>query len=750
MTHREEFYRAILNAMSTGFTLYKIVRGPEGDADCEFIEVNPAFEALAGLKKEDIIGKTATEILPGINDDTGNLISQCGEAALQGKSTGFDHYSEPLKKWFHASAFSPAEGYLAILFNNAGHLNESPETPSKYARLMGAREERVLELKSTVNDLLKELGRPPLYRTTADTGVERHYLKSLYDTVLAGSGASMENSGTPEMGRVWDLAFNMMEDAEAARKDAEKKTEKTKQYAMELEFKNREIEDARKQAEAANIAKNSFLANMGHEIRTPLNAVIGFSDLLSSMVTDSQQKNYTDAVKKAGLALLALINDILDLTKIEAGKLDITRETVNPVFILNDLQQMFRGRIKTKNLEFFMDIPKDLPPALLLDDVRLKQILYNLLDNAVKFTHTGRILLSTEFIPNAGDPSKITLTFSVQDTGKGIPQKDMPGIFDAFKQLDGESTRQYDGTGLGLAIVKRLVEMMNGRVSVTSTVDSGSIFKITLRDVDVVDAVETPVKQALTAVQDTQDMESVTFPKARVLVVDDIKSNRFLLQTFLSKFNLETSEAENGKAALEHVKESRPDLIFMDIMMPVMDGHKAAKLLKTSTETRSIPLIALTAATRSYERDKIKESGFDGFLPKPVEMPMLFRELLRHLPYSLREKNEEHHPTALSPNGGEKHGPVRDVHNLVRSLETELQPLWEEIRGAVDMDEVEAFAKKLKSLAQRHDARVFVSYAGSLLDFAQNFDIENIQGILKKFPALMENLPKTGEPPAHK
>jgi len=241
------------------------------------------------------------------------------------------------------------------------------------------------------------------------------------------------------------------------------------------------LKQAKEAAEAANRAKSEFLANMSHEIRTPLNAVIGFSDLLSSQINSDKQKNYLSSIKKAGKTLLSLINDILDLSKIEAGRLEIQSETINPILIFTELEQIFALKIAEKRLEFIIDI--DLPATLVLDQTRLRQVLFNLLGNAIKFTEQGDIKLSAHIRSQENDSRKVDLIIAVADTGIGIPKDQQNVIFEYFQQQDGQTTRKYGGTGLGLAITKRLVEMMNGQISVRS--EQGSVFEITLRDVEV-------------------------------------------------------------------------------------------------------------------------------------------------------------------------------------------------------------------------------------------------------------------------
>ncbi|MCP4624143.1 MAG: hypothetical protein GY850_11490, partial [bacterium] len=281
------------------------------------------------------------------------------------------------------------------------------------------------------------------------------------------------------------------------------------------------------EADAASHAKSEFLANMSHEIRTPLNAVLGFSDLLKKLVSDNRQKSYLDSIASSGKNLLTLINDILDLSKIEAGNLELQYEAVDIKAVIKEMQNTFAPRIDEKGLVLSVKWPAEIPELLLLDEVRLRQILFNVIGNAVKFTDSGSIVLSIFAVALDLPEPAVDLRIAVEDTGIGIAPESIDLIFDAFKQQDGQSARIYGGTGLGLTISKRLVEMLGGTLSVESRPGGGSCFCVALPEVACVQGV--PVFSEL---DDSLDVDAIHFDSALMLVVDDIEINRRLVKEY--------------------------------------------------------------------------------------------------------------------------------------------------------------------------------------------------------------------------
>ena len=375
-------------------------------------------------------------------------------------------------------------------------------------------------------------------------------------------------------------------------------------------------ETATKIAEDAVKAKQQFLSNMSHEIRTPMNAIIGFTKVILKTELTVKQKEYLNAIKQSGNALIVLINDILDLAKVDAGKMVFEKIPFKLESSISSMIHLFETKIEEKNLKLVREYDRKIPEVLLGDPVRLHQVILNLVSNAVKFTNNGKITVSTRLL-NADD-GKVNIEFSVSDTGIGIAENKIDSIFENFQQASSGTSRLYGGTGLGLAIVKQLVEAQKGTILVESKVDIGSTFKFTLCFQKTDELAESA----------TELLELDTKLKnIKVLVVEDMALNQLLMKTLLDDFGFERDIAANGKIAIEKLTEKDYDIILMDLQMPEMNGFEATEYIRNKMKS-NIPIIALTADVTTVDLAKCKAVGMNDYIAKPVDERILYSKIL--------------------------------------------------------------------------------------------------------------------------
>jgi PAS domain S-box-containing protein len=493
----------------------------------------------------------------------------------------------------------------------------------------------------------------------------------------------------------------------------------------------KELVEARQQAESANRAKSEFLANMSHEIRTPLNAVLGFAELLKERLADQPQvMDYVESINTGGRSLLGLINDILDLSKIEAGRIEIHKEPINPRKIFEEVKQIFSQKIHSKGLVLDMQLDNNMPEALELDHTRIRQILFNLVGNAIKFTSEGKITITaiTHGKPKPGN--LIDFTFEVSDTGLGIPRKQQRIIFDAFRQQEGQSTQKYGGTGLGLTITKRLVEIMNGEISVESKIAKGSTFRVLLSKVKVVEPME---EERITP---THILQQVIFKGSKVLLAEDKLSNQKLFHAFLASYNLEIINATDGQAAVEMCHKHNPEIIFMDLRMPVMDGFEAAKIIRRDIQSKHIPIVALSASLfKNYHPDEVHL--FNDILQKPVSKHGIVNTLIKYLPYDTDiEKTED---TMLFAGDGADDEIVNifssknDDNTFNETYKKTIIPKVAELLEFVDIDAANSLVTDLQALGDKFAMPELIKFAERFkqcLSAYQTSKIENMLNIL--------------------
>lgn len=398
------------------------------------------------------------------------------------------------------------------------------------------------------------------------------------------------------------------------------------------------LQNEKDDVENLSIAKEQFLASMSHEIRTPLNGIIGFTKiLLRNGGFTEKQKHQMKAIKTSSDILLVLINDILDLSKIEAGKMTIESTELKLVDLVDSILDTFEIRFKEKSLIIKKYFDRKIPPFLLGDPIRINQILLNILSNSVKFTDQGgEINIKVSLLKE--DDEQIDVQFVLSDTGIGIASEKLETIFEPFVQSDEDTTRKYGGTGLGLGIVKKLVGLMNGSISVESGLGKGSTFKF------VIPFKKTNDKELFEfEVAHINPNEKKSLGKLKVLLVEDIRVNQFLAQTILHDFGFESDTAENGQVAIEFLEKNDYDIILMDLMMPIMNGYEATTFIRTQlkSEKSKIPILALTADVSKYDLEKCIEVGMNDYVLKPINEIDLLNKIYKLVSESKTKKNEK-------------------------------------------------------------------------------------------------------------
>ena len=403
---------------------------------------------------------------------------------------------------------------------------------------------------------------------------------------------------------------------------------------------------AKEQAVQASKAKSDFLANMSHEIRTPLHAIIGITSLLLKENKSDDQKKHLNILKFSSENLLTLINDILDFSKIEAGKVELEATSFRLKDLIESLQQSFTFQAKEKQIDFIIDYDEDIPPTMIGDPVRLNQILNNLVSNALKFTKEGSVKLNVKLLNETEEQASVS--FKIKDTGIGIPKDKISVIFEGFTQASTDTTRKFGGTGLGLAIVKNLLELHHSQLKVKSTPDVGSVFSFSIQ------FAKSKVNVIRSEIFNLEEGESKDLRGVNILLAEDNEINQLVATKLIQPWNVQLDFAENGQVAVEKAQNKTYDIILMDLQMPVMDGYKATRMIRTldKYEKKPVIIIALTASAMLETHQKVEEAGFDDYVAKPFRPDELYLKIKSHIKKYENDENpskEKNDQVAPSP-----------------------------------------------------------------------------------------------------
>jgi PAS domain S-box-containing protein len=644
LQHSEERHRRIFEHSISAIATHQIVLDASGrPVDYIFLNANPAFEVHTPLRVADILGRRVTEILPGI--EQAPFIEIYGKVVMTGEAVSFEQYCEPLKRFYFINAYRLSDGIFASVFTDI--------TARKQA------DERIRQESSKLAAMISGMEEGVVFADASDTVVE-----------VNPYFVEFVNVPREELiGRsLWDLHTGEVSEYIKSLLDEFKRTPNSKAFLTQQSFgraivnirvqpiyQNDEyhgvllntidvtsLVNAKNKAEQASQVKSQFLSNMSHEIRTPMNGVIGMIDLALEESLSQPVLQYLLTCKSSATSLLNIINDILDISKIEAGKLNVEHIDCSLNRLLLNIESLMYPKSLQKGIKFAIVFDTPVPDTICTDPTRVRQCLINLIGNAIKFTEVGHV---TVHVSLTNDNNGTSIRFDVSDTGIGISQENQEHIFDMFTQADNTVVRKFGGTGLGLSITRQLAGLLQGSLGISSREGEGSTFSLCIpagRDVTSQTMLNGINRNAGTESHIRLQKEFV----GHILVAEDNKVNQMVIETMLAKMGLEVTLCQDGLEALNSAKTEHYDLIFMDVNMPNMNGLAATRLLREAG--LDVPIVALTAGVLQEDIRNTQSAGCNEHLAKPINRTELIEVLKTYLPSQQKSLQQGTIPVMVS------------------------------------------------------------------------------------------------------